>query len=656
VTIKGIMKLKKILCFLTLVLISIPVFSYSGNTAMANNTSARFCKQGELLVKYKADTRKSASMRYQKNLGITTIKQFKTSKGRVIKLPVSMRVEHALDILKSDPDGEWAEPNYLRHAYAVPDDAFFDEAWGLSNTGQVINGTSGTSDADIDAMEAWDITTGNASIVIAVIDSGIDYNHPDLRDNIWINEVELNGVDGIDDDNNGYIDDVRGWNFADDNNNPMDSNSHGTHVAGIIGAEGDNATGISGVCWNIKIMPLKFLDSLGVGLVSDEVDAIQYAIDNGAHIINASFGDPGYSNPEQDAIGEAQYAGILFVTAAGNTGDHIDRDPIYPAAYTLDNIISVTASNQNDQLPWWANYGPVGVDVAAPGENIYSTIPGRITVWEDNFESNPAGAWTLEGSWAATSDNTAYEGTYSLTDSPTGDYANNIEISAVSPSTDLSSRDNIRLNFYLKGDSEFGNDKLYVDTAESSGGPWSPRLIEIVSENGSQTFDEGISGRYSDWVYGTVILDHLEGVAEAYFRFRFVTNDTDNDYDGWYIDNVIITSMAGTYPNPQSQYYGYLDGTSSATPFVSGLAGLIWSEVPDLPAECVKMFIMDGADPVADFSSKTLTGGRINAYNSLSLSISQGASCSDGTGGGGGTTTTVGVDSDGGFCFIGTCR
>lgn len=646
------MKLKNILCFLTLVIISIPDFSYSGNIAMANNTSARFCKQGELLVKYKADTRKSASMRYQKNLGITTIRQFKTSKGRVIKLPVSMSVEHALDILKNDPDVEWAEPNYLRHAYAIPNDAFFDEAWGLNNTGQVINGTNGIDDADIDATEAWDITTGNTSIIIAVIDSGIDYNHPDLKDNIWINEVELNGVDGEDDDNNGYIDDIRGWNFADNNNNPMDSNSHGTHVAGIIGAGGDNATGISGVCWNVKIMPLKFLDPLGVGLVSDEVEAIEYAIDNGAHIINASFGDPGFSNQEQEAIGEAQYAGILFVTAAGNEGEHIDSYPIYPAAYTLDNILSVTASNQNDELPYWANYGPVGVDVAAPGVNIYSTVPGRITVWEDDFESDPSGTWTtLQADWDRTADNDPYQGSYSLTDSPDDDYDNNSDTSAVSPPINLANRSNIRLNFYLKGESEPASDKLFIETYD--GNEWSsPRPIEIISEYGSQTFDEGISGRYSDWVYGTVVLDHLEGVDEAYLRFRFVTNDTDNNYDGWYIDNVIITSMAGIYPNPQSQYYSYLDGTSSATPFVSGLAGLIWSEIPDLSAECVKKFIMDGVDPVAAFSNKTLSGGRINAYNSLSLSISQGASCGDDSG----DATRVESDSDGGFCFIGACR
>jgi subtilisin family serine protease len=648
------MKVKYILNFLTVALISIPVFSYSGNIAMEDNTSARFSSRNELLIKYRANAQKAASMRYQKNLGITTIKQFKTIKGSVVKLPGSISVEHALDIFKNDPDVEWAEPNYLRHAYAIPDDAFFNEAWGLNNTGQVVNDTRGTDDADIDAAEAWEIGTGSPSIVIAIIDSGIDYNHPDLRDNIWINEVELNGVEEEDDDNNGYVDDIRGWNFADNNNDPLDSNSHGTHVAGVIGAEGNNATGISGVCWNVKIMPLKFLDAQGVGLVSDEVEAIEYAINNGAHIINASFGDPTYSGLEMDAIGEAQYAGLLFITAAGNEGAHIDRNPVYPAAYTLDNIISVTASNQNDELPLWANYGDVGVDVAAPGENIYSTIPGRTVVWEDDFESvppDPSDTWTLQADWTRTT-SVSYEGDYSLT--PGGkDYANDSDNSAVSPSFDFTSRKNIKLSFYLIGESESNDDELFVET--NDGNQWSSRPIEIVSDNGSQVFSDGISGSFLNWVYGTVTLDHLEGVDEAYVRFRFVTNGTNNNYDGWYIDNVSITSMDGIYPNPQSQYYGYLDGTSSATPFVSGLAGLIWSRLPSLSAECVKTFIMDGVDPVAAFSSKTLSGGRVNAYNSLYLSLSQGSSCSNDTGGGG-ATTTVESDSDSGFCFIRTCR
>ncbi len=649
------MKINIISYLFTCVLIFIPDFSHSGNTIKPYGASARRYAKGELLVKYKAKTQNAASVRYQKSLGITTIKQFKTVKGRLIKLPDSLNVEQALDIFKNDPDVEWAEPNYLRHACATPDDAFFEKSWGLHNTGQEVNGSGGTDDADIDAAEAWDITTGSSSIVIAVIDSGIDYNHPDLINNIWINEDEVPG-NGIDDDANGYIDDVRGWNFTDDNNDPLDSNFHGTHVSGVIAGQGNNSTGTSGVCWTVKIMALKFLDPLGSGYVSDEVSAIEYAIDNGAHIINASFGDPTISNQESDAIEKTLNAGTLFITAAGNTGIDIDNiSPLYPASYSFSNIISVTASNQNDGLPLWGNYGAFSVDVAAPGENIYSTVPGRITVWEDNFESDPAEEWTIEGDWDRT-DSEPFGGTYSLTDSPSGNYANGIGIgisTIMSPPIDLSDRTNIRLNFYLKGESEFDFDKLYIETSEDAGASWSSRTIEIISDSEyAEIYEGGISGEYSDWVYGTVVLDHLEGVNDAYFRFHFVTDDTIN-YDGWYIDNVKITSMDGTYPNPQSRYYGYIDGTSSATPFVSGLAGLIWSRLPGLSAGCVKTFIIEGVDQIPAFSGKTLSGGRINAYTSLNLALSPDASSScDGNS----DNETIGTSSGDGFCFIKTCH
>jgi len=645
--IECIMKIKTIFYLLAFTLVFIADLFHSGNTVTATGLTARAYKRGELLVKYKAGTRTAASMRYQKNLGITTIKRFKADRGSVVKLPNTMGVDHALDILKTDPDVEWAEPNYLRHAFRTPDDAFFEDVWGLNSTGQAVNGTQGTDDADIDATDAWDTTTGDASIIIAVIDSGVDYNHPDLKDNIWTNGDE-EPDNGIDDDNNGYIDDVHGWDFADNDNDPMDSNDHGTHVAGTIGARGDNATGISGVCWTVKLMPLKFLDSLGVGLVSDEVEAIQYAIDNGAHIINASFGDPTYSSPELEAIGEAQYAGLLFVTAAGNTGVDIDTNPVYPAAYSLDNIISVTASNQDDELPAWANYGDEGVDIAAPGENIYSTIPGKTTVWEEDFESDPSTDWTLQGDWTRTT-SFSYDGDYSLS---TGGkyYTNDSDRSAISPLLDFTDIKNILLSFYLVGASEAGDDLLFLETYD--GNQWSRRPIEVIWDSGSQVFDEddGISGSFRRWVYATVTLDHLEGIDGAKIRFRFITDATNNRYNGWYIDGLSISSMDGSFPNPQNQYYGFLDGTSSATPYVSGVAGLIWSRVPDLSAECVKWFIMEGVDPVSAFSTRTLSGGRLNAYTSLTTAVTQGASSSCNVSSGGDT------DSDSGFCFIRTCH
>jgi subtilisin family serine protease len=163
-------------------------------------------------------------------LGVYTLKNFRRIGVQHVKLPKGMTVEEALEIYRSDPDVEYVEPNYLRYATATPDDTFFTNLWGLHNSGQNVNGTAGTADADIDGPEAWDTTTGSTSVVVAVIDSGVDYNHPDLAANIWTNPAEFPG-NGLDDDGNGLVDDVQGWDFVDNDNNPMDNSDHGTHVA-----------------------------------------------------------------------------------------------------------------------------------------------------------------------------------------------------------------------------------------------------------------------------------------------------------------------------------------------------------------------------------------------------------------------------------------
>jgi subtilisin family serine protease len=549
----------------------------------------------------------------------------------------------------------WAEPNYFRRAMStVPDDIDFDKSWGLNNTGQSAGNGGGTADADIDAPEAWDITRGSETVVIAVIDSGIDYNHPDLKDNLWTNSGEI-ADNGVDDDGNGYIDDVHGWNFLDDSNDIMDSNDHGTHVAGIIAARGNNAAGSTGVCWEAKLMVLKFLDPFGVGSVSDEVAAIEYAMANGAHVINASFGDAQDASPEFDVIGRAEQEGLLFVTAAGNTGDDIDQYPIYPAGYPFDNIIAVAASGQNDERPSWSNYGIACVDVAAPGVNVYGPVPGRVTFWEEDFESDLSG-WNLDGGWARTSSE-SYTGTHALADSPAGEYTSGTEYSAGLPVIPLDGKNNIRLYFYLKGRSE-AEDKLYIDTSDTATGPWSPQTVEVITVDDSATYTDGISGHIAEWAYAKVALDHLAGEDTAYVRFRFDTNSGEAA-DGWLIDEIQITSMDDTYPDPQSQYYRFVDGTSAATPFVSGLAGLLWSLSSGLTSAQVKSLILDGVDILPAFS-ETVSGGRINAYNSLRLALNQGTSSNDNDTEGGssddsGTSgSSANGSSGGGFCFIGT--
>jgi subtilisin family serine protease len=267
---------------------------------------------------------------------------------------------------------EYAEPDKIIRPAKLPNDIRFNNQWALHNTGQ--NG--GVPDADIDAPEAWDITTGNETVIIAVIDSGVDYNHEDLKANMWTNQGEIPG-NGLDDDGNGYIDDYLGWNAIDGNGDPMDelNDPHGTHVAGILGAVGNNGIGISGVCWDCRIMALKFIRESGT--LSDEIECIDYAIKNGAHIINGSYGDYGFSQIERAALIQARDAGILCAFAAGNDGYNNDYHQHYPSSYDLDNIIAVAYSTRNDELNQWSNYGITSVDIAAPGTHILSTMPSN---------------------------------------------------------------------------------------------------------------------------------------------------------------------------------------------------------------------------------------------------------------------------------------
>ena len=288
------------------------------------------------------------------------------------QLPAGTDVLQTAARLAGRPGIAYAEPNYLLSIAGTPNDPRFSELWGLHNTGQ----SGGTVDADIDAPEAWDITTGSRSIVVGVIDTGVDYTHPDLASNIWTNPGETPG-DGIDNDGNGYVDDFYGWDFC--NNDPMDDNGHGTHVAGTIGAVGDNAIGVVGVNWNVQIMPLKFLGADGSGTTSAAVEAVSYATmmrNRGVSIMltNNSWGGGPDAQTLYDAISARRDADMLFVAAAGNSNSN---NRSYPAGFDLDNIISVAATDRNDAKASFSNYGSDWVDLGAPGVDILSTLPGE---------------------------------------------------------------------------------------------------------------------------------------------------------------------------------------------------------------------------------------------------------------------------------------
>ncbi|MDQ3665139.1 MAG: S8 family serine peptidase [Acidobacteriota bacterium] len=281
------------------------------------------------------------------------------------------------------PEVEYAEPNYeisLKHdgggfKHLHPNDARFSEQWALDNDGR----SGGKEGADVGALRAWVTTTGDDDIVVAVLDSGVDYTHSDLRNNIWIRP---NNIKQYEDRELGSIDDIHGYNAVENTGDPMDENGHGTHCAGIIGAEGGNEIGISGVNWKVKIMPLKFMNAGGFGNAKNAIEAINYVIDRkragvNVRVISASWGTRLPSRALEDVIRKAYEAGILFVAAAGNDGMNTDYLPQYPAGYNLGNLISVAALNRQDELASFSNYGVKSVDLAAPGANILSTWLGN---------------------------------------------------------------------------------------------------------------------------------------------------------------------------------------------------------------------------------------------------------------------------------------
>ncbi|MBI4664613.1 MAG: S8 family serine peptidase [Verrucomicrobia bacterium] len=298
----------------------------------------------------------------------------------VLNLPAGALVSDLLQKYQASGMVERAEPDYWLRAAVTPNDPRFTDGtlWNLRNTGQ--NG--GTAGADIRAVSGWDALNSAGNIAVAVIDSGVRYTHQDLAANMWVNPGE-SGLDssgrdkrtnGLDDDGNGFADDVHGIDSINNTGNPSDSDGHGTHVAGIIGATGNNRAGVVGVAWAVQIMACKFLSSSGYGSTSDAIQCIDYARAEGARIINASWGDTGNSSFLQSAIRRARDAGIIFVTAAGNETSDNDRNPYYPAAFNLDNIVSVAATTRTDALASFSNFGATTVDLAAPGAPIYSTF------------------------------------------------------------------------------------------------------------------------------------------------------------------------------------------------------------------------------------------------------------------------------------------
>ena len=308
-------------------------------------------KEGEVLVKFKSGTVTSASLKTHQAVGAMPVKKIALINVEHVRLPQSVSVKDAIIQYMSDPSVEYAEPNYLLYPFITPNDTFFfPQQWGLYNTGQFASGKAG---ADIRAPWAWDVIK-SSNVIVAVADTGIDQNHIDLLNNV-----------------------IPGFNAIDDNTDTSDDIGHGTHVAGIIGALGNNSLGTSGIMWDARLMPIKVCAADGCP-ISAIASGISFAVSHGAKVINASYGGFAFSQTEFDAMSNANSHGVLFVAAAGNETNNNDVSPVYPASYNLPNIISVAATDQNDKLAPFSNFGLTSVHVAAPGVYILSTItPGQ---------------------------------------------------------------------------------------------------------------------------------------------------------------------------------------------------------------------------------------------------------------------------------------
>ncbi|MCG3146939.1 MAG: hypothetical protein PCFJNLEI_00374 [Verrucomicrobiae bacterium] len=477
--------------------------------------------------------------------------------------------------LQLDPAVETVEPNYLRWFTAPPptNDPSFAQLWGLRNTGQTVNGLTGQTGADIRFAEAWTVAPAvTGVVVVAVLDSGIDYTHPDLVANIWTNSGEIAG-NGIDDDGNGFVDDLFGYDFIAGNGNPFDSGYHGTHVCGTIAATGNNGLGVIGVNFHAQIMPLKISTNGSTVTTAGSIAAIQYATSmkhRGVNVvaINASFGGGGFSTAERAAILAAGEAGIVVCAAAGNDSRNNDGLPFYPANYRLPNMLVVAASDPNDSLAAFSNFGATTVDLAAPGVNILSTFP------------------------------VALAGTTASVRQATFTYA---------------------ANGLTYGGTTTGLTATVVDCGLGYPTNFPPAVAGNIAliERGVLFFTEKIQNAMAAGAIAAIVYNNAPGnfFGSLQFPTNWIPAVSISQADG----QALVAGLPVTVvsiPDP-AQIYQYLEGTSMAAPHVAGAVAVAAQIFPEeSPAERVQRILIN-TDAVPGLLGKVVTGGRLNLFRTV---------------------------------------
>jgi len=525
---------------------------------------------------------------------------------RIVRLPAGASVRAAAAALSRRANVEYAEPNWIYRLSAVPNDPRFGELHGLDQA----------NDADIDAPQAWDVTTGSANVIVAVIDSGAAYQHADLAPNMWQNDDPVGGGDN---DGNGFVDDTVGWDFIQNDSTPFDYNGHGTHVAGTIGAQGNNSLGVTGVNWDVSIMALRAGDANGSVPNTAAANAITYACANGADIVNGSFGGNQLGTTVQAAVNSAPCQNTLFVFAAGNENKDLDGSGTDFDAYPCElhrlgstNVLCIGATAPDDTRASFSNHGTSAVHLFAPGVDILSSWPAYTTIWgPDGFDDATGPAFDLrwgdrtfttgDAQWGRT---TAVKdsGTHSLTDSPGGSYADNsfTTIRRILPFS-LAGQTGCRAFYDIRLATEAGFDPFLVLT-------------------GTTTMTTTNAGGWSGSSGGAFVdldtnLSMMDGQPIVYLRLAF-SSDGNNGVlgplDGVYVDDLLVGCL-----NHGGEDYNSISGTSMATPHAAGVAALLLAQNPSRSVSDLKTLLTTSADPVAALNGFGINAARLNACKAL---------------------------------------